>query len=109
MLSKDYQKNPHVKVYDVILSRNSKFSIIEGLLRKNVKKTTPIELHPTTVTNYGDSSELVEALGIKNTITAYVYLIDRSGKVRWKACGKATPEEYKTLKQLIGKLLSEKK
>mmetsp|Transcript_13536 Transcript_13536/g.15734 ORF Transcript_13536/g.15734 Transcript_13536/m.15734 type:complete len:82 (-) Transcript_13536:126-371(-) len=41
----------------------------------------------------GNFEKYKEALGIKNTLVCYVYLIDRKGRIRWRADSEAEMQD----------------
>ena len=47
----------------------------------------------TPLFTFGDSYDWRKEMGISNRLTAYLYLIDSSRRVRWEACGPASPQE----------------
>lgn len=75
-------------------------------MKDNIKMNTPPEMHDDTFVIYGNSSKINRSLGIVNTKTGYVFLIDGNGEVRWKASGMATQREIETLNNLTRKLLN---
>ncbi len=47
-------------------------------------------------------------LGINNRFCAYAFLCDSNGLVRWKAVGKASPEELEAMNTVVNKLIKER-
>ncbi len=47
-------------------------------------------------------------LGINNRFCAYAFLCDSNGLVRWKAVGKASPEELEAMNTAVNKLIKER-
>lgn len=66
----------------------------------------PIEGRDSFVVAYRPMA-LLDALDVPNYLGAYVYLIDKQGRVRWKASGQATEDELVTMNRLKKQLLSE--
>ena len=72
-------------------------SMAKGVLINSLKKTIPIERHSNVGFAFGGIKEFADKLDIPNVFTGYVFLIDNKGRVRWRGCGLAKPEEIKTL------------
>lgn len=53
----------------------------------------------------GDLPNAIETFGMENKYAGYIFLIDSSGTIRWKAAGPASEEELKQLNEQI-KILS---
>lgn len=65
----------------------------------NEQKRSANHAKPTTFMYYfGDNTVLTETLGMRNVLTAYVFVLDADGKVRWKSSGEPTEEEIQSLK-----------
>jgi hypothetical protein len=54
-----------------------------------------------TITLYLDKSPFREALGLPHEDTVYAVLIDRNGRVLWRASGEFDPEERESLDKAI--------
>jgi len=72
-------------IIDAFLPRMLSFSIDAGM-----RSGIPKEKHPYVVTYYGDSTELRQALDIRDRSLGYAYLLDRRGAIRWAGKGYAT-------------------
>ena len=46
---------------------------------------------------FGDSQCLVDKLEMANPLTAYVFLVDSEGRIRWRASGMPSEAELSTL------------
>lgn len=53
------------------------------------------------IVHRGDLPSAIEIFGMENKYAGYIYLIDSSGFIRWKAAGPATAEELEELKDKI--------
>lgn len=58
-----------------------------------------------SIVHRGDLPSAIEIFGMENKYAGYIFLIDSSGLIRWKAAGPATAEELEELKDKI-KLLT---
>lgn len=74
--------------------------IIEPLLKRYYKRSVPEALHVTTLTHYGLWTEERVKLDIRNGLVGWVFLVDRSGHVRWRAHGTPLPDELSTMVRL---------
>ena len=54
----------------------------------------------------GDLPKSIETFGMENKYAGYIFLIDSSGIIRWKAAGPADEEELKQLQEQIKNLTS---
>ena len=54
----------------------------------------------------GDLPKSIETFGMENKYAGYIFLIDSSGVIRWKAAGPADEEELKQLQEQIKILTS---
>lgn len=52
----------------------------------------------------GDLPNAIETFGMENKYAGYIFLIDSSGIIRWKAAGPANEEELKQLQEEIKNL-----
>lgn len=55
--------------------------------------TAPTAPDSTVLMSFADSRSFCKQLGMSNKLSAYAFLVDRRGLVRWKGCGLATNEE----------------
>lgn len=46
---------------------------------------------------FGDAYEFRKVLGVPNLLSGYVFLLDRKGRVRWRASGMATEQELDSM------------
>lgn len=58
---------------------------------------------------FGDSYDFRKSLRITNLLTGYIFLLDKQGRVRWRAYGKSTDEEVSSMISCTHKLLDEQK
>ena len=56
---------------------------------------------------FGDAAPL-EELGMSNALSAYAFLLDAHGRVRWRGSGKPTEDEINTLLQATEQLAAAK-
>lgn len=58
---------------------------------------------------FGDSYEFRKSLHVTNLLTGYIFLLDKHGRVRWRAYGKSTDEEVSSMISCTSQLLDEQK
>lgn len=78
------------------------------LLRSAATSIVPKSLQPSFVVAFRPMG-LLDRLDVPNYYGAYVYLVDRKGRVRWQASGEATLEELESMHRVTKQLFSEPK
>lgn len=68
---------------------------------------TEEELERKVVYAFGDTYDFRKVLGVPNLLSGYVFLVDRKGRVRWRASGMATEEEIESMVGCTRRLLQE--
>ena len=81
--------------------------VFSMLLRSAATSMVPKPLQSSFIVAFRPIG-LLDKLEIPNYYGAYVYLIDREGRVRWQASGEATPEELESMYRVTGQLLLSK-
>ena len=101
--------NPRAKAMRLSITEG-KFTkmLLSGFLTRSFRKATPPQLQSQTLLCFGPSQasidELNNTLGMHNTLTGYVYLLDGLGRVRFAGSGEATEAEVKRLIDLAMEL-----
>lgn len=101
-------KEKQIQIFDISITDNPVLMLMRSVLDKAVRENTPLEKHSYTLTTYSPGSttkDYREQLGISNSKTCYVYLLDRKARIRWHAVGAATPQELQTLERFTKQLL----
>ncbi|KAL3700332.1 hypothetical protein R1sor_018354 [Riccia sorocarpa] len=97
----------HVSVVDSwFLSLRPVKSILLRTMRSPVLSTGS-EPPGKALYSFGDSYYFRKQLGIPNVLSGYVFLLDKKGRVRWRASGFATSEELASMISCIERLLEE--
>lgn len=78
--------------------------LMSGVIDGGMRAGIPPGKHDTVVTSYGDATAFKEALAIEDTRSAYVYLLDRSGVIRWQGSGYATDAAVDAMLQMASSL-----
>jgi ATPase complex subunit ATP10 len=104
-----------IKVFEVSVIESSLLSIwpIKPLLLHTMRGSqqthdaNALERH--VVYAFGDAYEFRKVLGVPNLLSGYVFLLDRKGRVRWRASGMATEQELDSMAMCTSRLLQEEK
>ena len=81
--------------------------ILRAQLRRQQKQTHTDQQVPVEfLFHFGEAKPLRQALGMSNTLTGYAVLLDSQGRVRWKGCGMAKPDEVDSLLTSTQQLLT---
>lgn len=83
-----------------------KWLFFSKLLQHLAKDMVPKEAQSSFVVTYRPM-DLLESLQVPNHLGGYVYLIDRTGRIRWKASGQADPSELESMHHVTKKIISE--
>lgn len=70
-----------------------------------MRQGVPQYKHDHVATYYGPLKEYHEYLGIRDTGTVYVFLLDKQGHIIWRDSGPADEKKYGKLKELIKEVL----
>jgi ATPase complex subunit ATP10 len=104
-------KNVHMYEISFVDSWVLRLSPIKWLLLRTMRKSDNEKknaLQRQFVYSFGDHYYFRKELKILNLLTGYIFLLDKSGRVRWQGCGKATEDELSSLLSCTSKLLEEK-
>jgi ATPase complex subunit ATP10 len=94
--------NPRAQAVRVSITEG-KFTrmLLSSLMKRNFRSSTPAHIQPQTLLCFGPNEEELKAfndtLRIHNTLTAYVFLLDGLGRVRFAGSGEASQEEANRL------------
>lgn len=82
----DFGQHPDATFFEVPvisgMARLAKLFIDSGM-----RRGTPKEDHDKVITVYGGAADWKDRLGVADTDLAYLLLLDRDGKVRWRHAG----------------------
>ncbi len=83
------------------LARMGKWFIDSGM-----RRGTPKTDYGNVITVYGGTDPWKQRVGFHDPKTAYLILIDQSGKVAWRYAGSLDEEHYKALSSEVSRLLA---
>lgn len=81
---------------------------LKPLIELTSKYTIPAERKAYVMNYYGAMYPILSGLGLLNSAVGMTMLLDKKGRVRWKAVGQASPNELQYLTDNIQILLHEK-
>jgi hypothetical protein len=94
----EFGQNPETAFFEVPMisgmARLAKLFINSGMRRGTVK-----EDHEKVITVYGGASDWKERLAVGDTDAAYLILLDRAGRVRWRHSGPFAESAWPELKE----------
>lgn len=108
-----FSYSENIQLYEVsfIDSWLLSWSPIKRLLLQMMKKSNPsdtkIALQMQFVYSFGDHYYFRKELKILNLLTAYMFLVDKFGRIRWQGFGTATQDELSSLLSCTSALLEE--
>ncbi|KAK9865425.1 hypothetical protein WJX84_005808 [Apatococcus fuscideae] len=110
-------KHAHVALYELALIDSQVMSIwpfrqliLSGGGRQQqaaaAAGSAAAELPATALWYFHDVRPIIRAIGCTNKLTGYAYLVDKRGRIRWRASGQAQPDELHSLLQTSDDLVS---
>ncbi|GAA6024054.1 hypothetical protein JCM11491_001615 [Sporobolomyces phaffii] len=81
------------------LQENPLKSFLVSMFVSSLRKTVPVEHHPTYLLSHQSLEYLREPLGMPNKHVGYVFLVDWNKKIRWAGCSWATVDEEEALRK----------
>ena len=70
-----------------------------------MRSGTPKVAHNNVMCIYGSNSELQSYFNVVDKDAAYLFVLDREGRIRWKYVGAITDDAYHQLKNMVSDLL----
>ena len=101
----EFGGDQRVRIYELpMISRMFRF--MAGWIDRGMRSGIAANRHPFVVTYYGNFTPYKLALDMDDQALAYVFLLDRHGRVRWKGSGYAEHDSLKGLFDQVRLLLS---
>eukprot|EP00897_Mesotaenium_endlicherianum_P000534 jgi/Mesen1/10481/ME000083S09988 len=103
-----FAADPAAAVFEVSMVESWVLSLapVRALLLRSMA-SRPVHDKRTVVYSFGDTWNLRNALQMRNRLVGYAYLVDRQGRVRWRASGAASSEEIQHMLTCTSQLLQE--
>ncbi len=93
---KEFGKDSRFIVYEIPMI-NAAWKVFSWIIDSGMRGGIPIEKHDNVVTFYGNYSGYQKTLVMENTNSAYVFLLDGKGIIRWRGDGYSKPEVEREL------------
>lgn len=91
--------DPRVLVYEVPMIGSLTGRLMGGFIDAGMRSGIPDARHRYVVTWYGNSERYKNILGMDDLSAAYLFLLDKNGRIRWR--GKGFSDSI-SLQELIG-------
>ncbi|KAA8491439.1 hypothetical protein FVE85_2454 [Porphyridium purpureum] len=95
------------QVFQLIINESFVFQALSGWAQHRLRTMVPKEEHDFVLSFNDSNPELISLLAHKNRLYGHVLLLDRSARIRWRACGRASPETLSYLLNATDQLLQE--
>lgn len=99
---------PNVPFLQVSVNEGPFQKWLEFIYAYNLRKTIPVAEQGKYAIRSGDFAQERAFLGIENRSIPHIFLVDKAGRLRWRACGVCTDRDRSQIKQVADKLLAEK-
>lgn len=80
---------PDIEIFRVPLIDSPFWKLLSGIVDAGMRSATPPEDHDRVVTFYGNAEPIRRSLGVLNHSSSGLFLLDRSGTIRWEGNGEA--------------------
>ncbi|OXC69050.1 hypothetical protein AYX13_02339 [Cryptococcus neoformans] len=106
----DLEGHPDFQYLTINHQPNALKSLLVSFFTSSLKRIVPEHQWPTYLISTGSWSpiDVIQPLGLGNSLLGYVFLVDHNAKVRWAACGLATEDEVKSFRRaaavLVGRM-----
>jgi len=105
--SLEFGKIPGVWFYEIPMIGSAYWRVMSGWIDAGMRSGIPANKHPFVITYYGDVFPYRRELGMEDPALAYLFLLDREGRIRWRASGYAEEEHIRELKEQVHLLMRE--
>ncbi|GAB7015406.1 hypothetical protein [Methanogenium cariaci] len=108
-VKEDFQSSERIAIYEIPVISSAIWRPMRKIIDSGMRSGIPDAEHDYVMTIYGGASELTGPLEITDPSSAYLYLIDRDGIIRWEGKNFAETQTLYRLKEIIRKCLSQGK
>ncbi|KAJ3371447.1 hypothetical protein GGF31_003372 [Allomyces arbusculus] len=99
---------PQLPIYQLNLTEGSMRSYVVQASLPYIRQNVPVDQRGDYFLSiFRDVERPLDMLRVTNRYLGWVFLVDPSGRVRWRAHGNATDEEREALRNVTGALLEE--
>lgn len=82
-----FGSNKSFTFYKIPMMKSAFAKQISSMINGKMKKDNPKELHGHIITYYGPIEDYMKSLGIIDEEKAYIFLLDKNGKIQWQSNG----------------------
>jgi hypothetical protein len=97
---RDFGSDPAIACYEIPVIGGAG-RLARPFINSGMRRGTPRELHDRVITVYGRAGEWKRHVGFSAPDVAYLLLVDRGGRVVWRAQGPFGEAGYDTLSQRV--------
>ena len=105
-LFREFGGDPRVRIYEIPMI-SPFYRLMAGWIDRGMRSGIAAYRHPFVVTYYGNLTPYKLALDMDEPALAYLFLLDRHGRIRWKGNGYAEHDSLQGLEDQVRSLLSE--
>jgi len=103
---REFGGDPRVRIYEIPMI-SPFYRLIAGWIDRGMRSGIAANRHPFVVTYYGNRTPYKLALGMDDPALAYLFLLDRHGRIRWRESGSAEHDRLQELEDQVRSLLGE--
>ncbi|MDE4908758.1 mitochondrial ATPase complex subunit ATP10 [Methanogenium marinum] len=104
-IKEEFKGREKIVIYEIPVIRSAIWRPMRIMIDGGMRSGIPEADHDYVMTVYGSASELTEPLEIADPTSAYLYLIDRNGIIRWEGRDFAETQTLFRLREMIHKCL----
>jgi hypothetical protein len=104
-LAPDFPEGSGFFVFEVPMIDSPVWRMMGGMIDSGMRSGIPPRRHGFVMTYYGGTETYRRTLAMDDRSLAYLFLLDREGRIRWEARGFATPGGVRELMGKIRELL----
>jgi hypothetical protein len=102
-----YGGEPTIRIYEIPMIGSIYGRLMAGRIDSGMRSGISREQHPFVITYYGDLAPCKKALDMPDPSLAYIFLLDREGRIRWRNRGQATEQGVQEMLEVASLLLRE--
>ena len=102
---KDEDDADRYEVVRITINEGRIAKLLSPFIVSGTKKRVPTADHSNTLLYYGDAEEMRDILRMHNIYTAYVFLLDGAGRVRWAGSGEGSKAEVESMIEIARDLM----
>jgi len=104
-LFREFGGDPRVRIYEIPMI-SPFYRLIAGWIDRGMRSGIAADRHPFVVTYYGNFTPYRLALDMDDPALAYLFLLDRHGRIHWRGSGYAENDSLQMLEDQVRLLLS---